>query len=238
MKRLSPYRTKQIGYQIQRTKLANDLAGSGVIDYFKEKGEQLLDITVRGRPKILNDLIKSEGNQIISAIKVCRRPITKVLTTLLNILTLGEMKKEMNRLGYDELFHLYIIVYLENGAIYSLEKNARVNVVVGEIEGGECEPLYEYGGATLEQFIINSENQDIDNFYQYDSFNNNCQMWAYTILNANGISQFNSFIKQDINDLAPEIYKKIIKGLTNVAGITNYVMHGGGDDECADEPYD
>lgn len=231
MTRLSPYRTRGVGYQIQHTKGISDMGGSGVVDYFQEKGEQLLDRAVRGRPKILENLIISEGNQIVSAIKVCRRPVTKAFEYILNLLTFGKMKKEMERLGYDNMFHLYLIVYLENGTVYSLEKNERVNVVAGEIEGGECEPIYTFGGATLEQFIQKSEDLNIENFYQYDTFSNNCQSWVLAILNANGISQFNSFVSQSVESLAPEYIKKFIKGLTNVAGVSNYIMSGGGEEE-------
>ena len=228
--RLSPHRERGVGHQIRYTKKISNMKGSGVVNYFREVGDKFIEKTLRSRPKILNDLIENEGSQIITSVKVCRRPLSKVFERVLNLLTFGEMAKEMERLGYDNLFHLYLVVFLENGTIYALEKNERVNVIVGEVEGGECEEQYNIKPITLETFITNAEDKKIDGFYQYDSFRNNCQTWVFNILNSNGISQFNSFIVQNVSSIAPEYIKNIAKGITNIAGIIDYTMRGGGDE--------
>lgn len=214
MRRKIP-RRNTIGYQNNKPCTCPHMKGSGVF-YFLEK-----------RPKILNDLLIEEGDQIIERIEICRRPITRIFQDLLNFATFGQTKKEMQRLGYDKLFHLYFIVYLENGTVYSLEKNERVNVVAGKIEGGECTVIMEYGEKTLRDFIETAENLNIQGFYQYSAFKNNCQRWIKNIMNANGITQFDSFIMQDVDTLAPSIIKSISNLATNIAGTVNYAIRGG-----------
>jgi hypothetical protein len=175
----------------------------------------------------------------------------------LNMLSFGSIKRKMEQLGYDNLYHLYLIIHLSNGKIYRLEKNHRVIITdlrseiapsrgLGSSQSkgglaptrGDCQTLvYPENNKTLNDFILTAEEKNISGFYRY-SFKDNCQKFLYDLLNSNGINKFNHFILQDTNDLAPSYIKTFVKGVTGVAGIADYIYHGGSSDKYAHLIYD
>ena len=159
--------------------------------------------------------------------EACRSPITTVFRKVLNVLSLGKLNREMAKQSYDDLFHLYAIIHLANGKIYSIEKNERIAIYNKRKTSKEAECVSTpVSGKTLEQFVLAPE-VDMEGLYQYDAFRYNCQDWVSRLFNANGITKFDGFILQNTKDLVPGILKKISKGITNVAAVGNYLYHGG-----------
>ena len=192
----------------------------------------LADKLLSKRPKAITKWLKEVGDERIQSIQVCRNPVTKVIKNLINIVSLGMLKRKMKDKNYDELFHLFLVIRLENGKIYSLEKNQRVTVHTGNKSNdqSDCTSLFalrNYGYPTVREFLNNAEKLKIKGFYQYDGLINNCQKFILDLLNANGIIKYNNFIKQDTNVLAPSYVNAISKGLTNVAGLGDFLINRG-----------
>ena len=231
MNRLQQQRIRTVGYcrDFHLSNNVDEMKGDGLISWLKGFRDRINKKYLDVRPKVLTDLIESEGTQIIDKIEVCRDPINSAFSTGLNILSLGRLKREMKKKGYDNLYHLYLVLYLANGKIYSIEKNERVNVLEGKKTSptAECTPVLNYGKESLGQFLMDAENKEIKGFYRYDSFKDNCQKWIYDILNANDITQFNKFVLQDVSELAPSYLSKIVRGITDVAGYVDYAIRGG-----------
>lgn len=204
---------------------AFNMSGEGIFDEFLRIKKNINAKFLEGRPKVLNDLLIKEGNQNITKISICRKPVQSIIQKALNVLTFGMFKKNIEKLGYDTVYHLYMTVFLENGKIYSLEKNQRVNVVSDYISGGECEIITIK--KNLNNFILDAEKLKIAGFYRYDAFKDNCQKWIKDILNANEITSLDKFILQDVGDLVPSLIQKFSKGLTDIAGVADYVIKGG-----------
>ena len=143
------------------------------------------------RPKILNDLLNDKDDVLIKSLYVCRQPIYKIFEMGLNILTLGQLKEQMKRLGYDNLYHLYLIINFEDGSQHFIEKNQRVNTgkYVKQDEE-ECTQPIPFN-KTLKDLIETAEARRIPGFYRYNAFSDNCQRFAYDVMNSNGIDQFN-----------------------------------------------
>ena len=194
--------------------------GSGVISNIKAK--------LNRRPKILNDLLKSKGDQKITNIEICRIPITSMFQKLLNLATLGKMRKKMKSLHYDKLYHLYLVVHLVDGSVYSIEKNQRVTVLKGKKQGGECRAMWLNSKKTLRQFIETAEKLKIPGFYVYRMATTNCQHFIASLMNANGIRKFNKFILQDVEKLAPGYIKKIANVITDTVAVGDLIIKGGG----------
>lgn len=231
MNRLQQERIRTVGYcrDLHLTNNVDEMKGDGIISWLKSFRDRINKKYLDKRPKVLTDLIESEGKQIITEIEVCRDPITGVFSKGLNILTLGKLKREMKKKGYDNLYHLYLVLYLANGKIYSIEKNERVNVIEGKKNSPttECTPVLNYGKESLGKFLMDAENKEIKGFYRYDSFKDNCQKFVKDILNANDIRQFDKFVLQDVSDLAPSYLSKIVKGFTDILGYVDYAVRGG-----------
>ena len=228
MNRLQQNRLQTVGY-CRDSHSTTELRGNGVISWLKGFRDRMTKKFLEDRPKVLTDLLEKDGEQIITKIEVCRVPISGAFSKGLNILTLGRLKREMKKKGYDNLYHLYMVLYLANGKVYSLEKNQRVNVLEGKKEGpaDACGPSLTYGKESLGQFLMDAESRKIKGFYRYNAFKDNCQKWIYDIMNSNQITQFNKFILQDVSTLAPAYLSRILRGITDVAGAVDYAIRGG-----------
>lgn len=67
--------------------------------------------------------LKENGNKKIKNIAVCRTPVESYIRNTLNIISLGKFNKNLKTLNYDDIFHLYLLISLEDGQQYILEKN-------------------------------------------------------------------------------------------------------------------
>jgi hypothetical protein len=82
-------------------------------------------------------------------------------------------------------------------------------------------------GKDIKSYIETMESKNIPNIYIYSAFKENCQHFVRSILNANGITKYDSFISQDTEVLAPSILQKVAKGITGLAAKIDVVQRGG-----------
>ena len=221
MLRLNKNRFKTVGYT------QYDLKGDGVISDLKDKfiKKVLLD-----RPKVIDDLIKREGKFIVEKVEVCRKPIRSIFEKLLNVFTFGQLKEKMKEKDYDRLFHLYVILHLSNGTEYHIEKNERMAVKTPKLKSEETQCLTDdikSRNINLETFITAPEKVNMDNLYRYSALNFNCQNYVKRLLNANGITKFDNFILQKVEDLAPSYLKILMNTITDIAGSYDFLKSGG-----------
>ena len=230
MNRLNQERNKNFGYvnKYQLSSDVNEMQGDGMVSFFRALKKDIFNRP----PKILNKIIRENSRVNIKHIEVCRNPIMTVFQKGLNILTFGRMKKVMNRLGYDKLYHLYMVITLENGNVYSIEKNQRVNIIPRKVlqKNGECtEKYYPVKKMTLDSLFATAMIKvNGERLWRYSAFKNNCQRFIYDVLNSNGINQFNDFILQDVNNLANKYVKAVANRVTDVANVVEYLIRGGG----------
>ena len=201
------------------------LEGSGIIS-------DLFSKPFKGRPKQLEDIIRQNENVDISKIYVCRKPIISFIKSLLNIFSFGMLDRAMEKLGYDKLFHLYMVFVLDNGRMYRIEKNQRVNAykIDSLDKDATCILLPKLTfPKTLRQFFDIVDAHKIHNLYHYNGFADNCQKFVKDCLQSNGLytKQLNDFVLQDVKDLAPGFVKAISENITDIAGLGDYIWHGG-----------
>jgi hypothetical protein len=235
MNRLDQSRNTHIGYMRGYNYSTNidEIKGNGIFDPIKKVVRKIGEKTLIKRPKVMNRLLTTRGNRRITHIQVCREPISKALRGLMNILSFGALKRNMDEKGYDKLFHLWLAIHLDNGEVWTLQKNQRVEVDMGRREpnikrGGECTPLKQVN-FNVKNFIEKAENENPDgpNFYRYSPFKYNCQRWVRQILNINGITQYDKFIQQDTAELVPKILRKFGRTVTDIAGVADFITKGG-----------
>lgn len=203
----------------------------------QSRGSGIISNLLDARPKILNDLIKIEGNAIIEKIDICREPISIIFEKLLSVFSIGEIVNKMKNRDYDRLFHLYVVVYLNNGSVYRIEKNQRINVIKypKKDNNTECKTIdLKSSDIRFGKFITEPE-KDMDGLYRYNAFLFNCQNYIKRLLNTNGINEFNDFILQKVDDLAPPFLKKIVRGITDMAAISDWIYRGGGKKNMDDD---
>jgi hypothetical protein len=70
-------------------------------------------------------LLSKIGDMPIASAEIVRSPVQSIVQQAINFVSGGEFKKAIADKPYDDIFHLMIILTLENGKKYSLEKNAK-----------------------------------------------------------------------------------------------------------------
>jgi len=156
----------------------------------------------------MKNFMKDHGEEEVSSITLGREPIQAAISSVMELISLGEFSKSKEKRGYDAFFHLYLII---NGK-YVLEKNQNVNYRAYSPK--ETEELYEVSlsglkGKTINEFINNGVELMGENKYwqAYNPLTNNCQKWVESNLAANDIDSAGSkeFYYQDTQDLIDAI---------------------------------
>jgi hypothetical protein len=204
------YKTKQLGKSGILLILAykdlddddDELGGSftnyNPINYIADKYSQAKNFIINGSrtfsTKVQNILAKV-GNERIYTITIFRSPITSMIKNILELASLQNIE-------YDQLFHLGIIfnnhVLLEKNSIINMEINPKMskNTEFINIQFNQL--------ITINQFIKNGlQYMGEQKFFNYSSYDNNCQDFALNLLYANGINDDGliSFIKQDVSSI-------------------------------------
>ena len=193
----------------------------------------------RGYKPLIQKLLTQYGDKQITGITIIREPIKQYVNILTNIITLGEIDKYKNTYNINELFHLYMIVALNDGSLIRVEKNEEIDIEkVNSIP--QLDPKFVYvcklpsNNLTL-NILLNKTLNTIGQarYFKYDALNNNCQNYLYNILSTNGFNSINpdmkQFIIQDLTQLANKLgdtTKDIMNGLTNIKKRINIITGG------------
>ena len=82
--------------------------------YISDKIGKIKSFTSNLRAKSTSDKLTNQlnlyGNIPIIEIQYSRKPIQKVISEGLNILTLGDLNKTKNKLGYSDIYHDSILI--------------------------------------------------------------------------------------------------------------------------------
>jgi hypothetical protein len=248
---LMPYVLNKQG-RLSKKKLARALLLEHGIDPSDIKGEGLREVvsgvkklfkkgvrgSLRDAPPAWKSFMGKYGDWSIDKIYVCRKPIQSFVDKGLSLLTLGRWNKDKAKMGYDDMFHLYFRIMLNKDgkkATIRIEKNQRLNAVVDnkplskEIEYIELVKP----DVTLHELVDKAVDKQGPSFYQYDGRNNNCQVFAMTIVEANDLkpadssTDVKSFVKQNTEKLLKGMIGRIGRTITDIAGSADVLVQGG-----------
>ena len=222
-----------------------DVLGGSFYDDIKTKAKKVFGrvksfITGdRGYKPLIQKLLTQYGDKQITGITIIREPIKQYVNILTNIITLGEIDKYKNTYNINELFHLYMIVSLNDGSFIRVEKNEEIDIEkVNSMP--QLDPKFVYvcklpsNNLTL-NILLNKTLNTIGQarYFKYDALTNNCQNYLYNILSTNGFNSINpdmkQFIIQDLTQLANKLgdtSKDIMNGLTNIKKRINIITGG------------
>jgi len=222
----------------------NKQVGAGIIDDIKKFGSKVIDKIKQtfffppnklpgGSQRTFN---KYKGNKIVS-IQVARTPLQSAITKAANWISGGKFEEKVKELGYDNVFHLFMKVKLDNGKTLILEKNERINL-------DESSPTFSadtkqinvpiQSPIVLDEFMEKTRKMLGDHdFFQYSASNNNCQKFIKSLLQANGLltDPIEKFIMQDAGELfssLPSFASAIAQGLTDLGGKVSQLISGQG----------
>ncbi|CAF1407442.1 unnamed protein product [Adineta ricciae] len=201
-------------------------------------------------PLKFRELLQEVGNNPVVKVQLGRTPVLAVLTFFLNIVSLGKFYDKQIELGYDQIYHNYLLITIENDkspfvlqnmiasgrnatgtAIYKLEKAQRI-ALKKPIFPTEFADIYDIPLTpsklyTLNRLITAATNIDKD-FYTYDAGNNNmCQTFVENIVDINGLTQ-NIVDEKTRLALKPQDAKALVETLGSRKDIVKRITDLGG----------
>lgn len=195
---------------------------------YKKKGKGIFSKILKSRPKNVNDFMKKNGHKRIIKLKICRKPIYKIVKKLMNIVTLGSLERERKKHHYDSIYHLYILIFFEDRSCIRMEKNEIGLITYNcDIKGGVCKTrMAPWEKPTFNETIEKCE-RSYKNFWQYSPWKDNCQLFIKTFVNNIGIRDLDDFILQDLEKAFRTDVKIWSKLVTNVGQLFQRIMGKG-----------
>ncbi len=230
----------------------NDVEGDGLRDVF-DRVKAAFGGPRTNAPPAVRSFLEKFGRAQIAAGSICRKPIASVIDKALNFLSLGRWAQKKKEYGYDQLFHLYLLLDLVlDGRHYSIimEKNHVVNIQPStelpgkapvDNKGAGCinlprnGALHGSGPLTLAEFMANGENYQNAGgkpvFWLYDPINNNCQVFILSLMLGNSkygmySPQAREFVLQPADKLLTGIAAKLARGVTGIASVGDILVNG------------
>ncbi len=172
-------------------------------------------------PQNVKNALNKIGNNIIISARVGPTPVEAVIQGAL---------KAVATVPYDNLFHLFIELTLDNGQKWVLEKIERINLVKedrSKKQGVEFTSSFPVN-KTVNELFQNTKNRMGDRFLPYQSASNNCQVFIMGVLDGNGLnnSERTSFVKQETKAIFANnpVLRKFANTLTDIGGYGNATL--------------
>jgi hypothetical protein len=207
---------------------------SKVGNNMKKTAAMVLNKGYTDYPIKLKNILKNYGKYTIIDIKIGRTPVTKVLTEIMNVVSLGQFNQNMKDIPQDRLFHLFIIVKLDNNTTIRIEKNEVLNMDINrampsDAESKEVKIVPQ--NITLSELLENGRKiVGDDKFFRYSARDANCQDFITALFNGSNIGDDSdrTFIKQNTKQLFENtgVLRKLSNSITDAGAIAR-ILSGG-----------
>lgn len=180
------------------------------------------------------DILKKFGQLKIKSIEIGRDPVIDAIKNVLDLVSGGVFNKRVGK-SFDDLFHLFIVITLENGKKIMTEKN-EVIIISESIPGRSGKAEYKIvdniPSITLQELFDRTKQRMGNKFFKYSGKDNNCQDYIVNMFKANNIGNESDieFIKQDTKQLFKGLpgLRKFSNTVTDFAGKLDVLISGVG----------
>ncbi|CAF4919571.1 unnamed protein product [Rotaria sp. Silwood1] len=201
-------------------------------------------------PLRVRNILKKVGDELILKIQLGRTPVRGHNVRILNLLSHSKFTNKQLELGYDEIYHNYLLITIKNTygpyvlqhmfgnasqnttstTILKLEKRLRISlkyrIIPDELIDVYDIPLTPNKPLTLNRLLSAALNVD-KNFYRFDvGANNTCQTFVENIIDINGLLP-NIIDQATLNALIPIDAKTLISSLGSRADIVEIATNLG-----------
>lgn len=126
----------------------------------------------------------------ITKLQVGRRPLLAPLRRALDVISFGHFSRKSKALNYDNVYHNYILITLDDGRTIKIEKNEIVSEsnASADDKNGELYDVPLNGRKlTVKNLIDTASAGNEANFYKYRANRDNCQVFTRDIVVKNGL---------------------------------------------------
>ncbi len=211
------------------------LEGKGIVSNVKK----YIHTALTSRPGVIDRLIKQYGDKKILQVTILRKPVERGIQKLLNLITMGGFNKAKKEMNYDEVYHLFVNMHLENGQIVGVEKNQRVNVNLSGFPTSGIDPsnILKINCNVLLKEMFEKAEQSGESFYRYNAVTANCQRFISVLMQAGGITGTDNFVMQDATQLIKNSGLRRVAGvITDAAALGERAVKGHGRAKCTCKP--
>jgi len=217
------YITKNINDGVSLIIITDDVGGlsfSGIMKSIKNIYSAIKGVRLDYKPSV-KKILNSVGTLQIKDIYVCRVPIHKMINKILSFV--------VNK-PHDELFHLFMVVKLENDKMYRIEKNEEINII--EFKNIECENIkVDFANSLTINGMLENTKKSLGekDFFIYSALYDNCQHFIYNILVSNNIyvsPELKYWILAPVKDLVPKWAENIAFFMTSLKARLNVATGG------------
>ena len=207
-------------------KSKQQLLGAGIIDNISQFLSGPRDF---GSPSI-RQFLSTQGTNPVQSLEIQRTPISKYIKMVADALSLGRFSQQTQRLHYDQLFHLSIIVNHQ----WRLEKNEVWSVSPYQPRDDTTSiPVSVSSGITINDLFQKAiQLVGPSKFWIYHPESANCQYGIKWMLQSNNMltPSIDKFIMQDSTALlqGSPVLRSVFSGVTNLAGRLDVLLHGKG----------
>ena len=185
-------------------------------------------------PPKVRDLLLKFARFNVTQCEVQRAPIQQAVASVLDIITLGKLTRNKKKLHYDDIFHLFMVVTLDDPEKTRLliEKNQVISIVVYKPRADAAvmkvtmpKPIL------LLEMLENTRQMMGKKYFMYDPIQNNCQDYIMAILDSNKLDtpELRTFVKQDAPKLLESrLLQDSARTLTDLAAVWDRIYHGSG----------
>lgn len=211
-----------------------EMDGDGIVDGIKAVAKRISDIfqgtRKRASPSI-RKFMEANGESKISKIVIGRIPVTPGVEKVANLLSLGKYEQNKKKLQYDKMFHLFMVISLDNGKTFKLEKNhlpeLSMTYTLGKDTINVSKP-----NTTFNEFIANAEKKaGGSKLWVYDAFNANCQYFVKWCLQGSNVysDSIDKFVMQDAYKVIEGLswFEKLARKVTDLANVADVAINGG-----------
>lgn len=178
-----------------------------------------------GSPKT-DAILKAYGDYTIDMIAIHRKPVEKVLTEIINAISLGQFN-EIYSNGYDDVFHLALILkvsqsgsniqYLLTEKIPNIDWVQVKSIYNYKSKDNMVLDLKPYKEVKLGEVMELTKNRMGSDFNTYNAKTNNCQVWIDQIVKSIASLSKNYDIAEGVHDF---IYQDMTPYISDFAGAT------------------
>jgi len=216
-----------------------DVVKAGV--NFVKRGVQRVRDVLSGSRKHASPSVRKwlekYGDMEVIAMKVCRKPIMSMIEKLANLLSLGKLDTNKEKLSYDKLMHLFLVVEMKDFKTFRVEKNHVVEITPtkwDQSEGTEEISLHNTTQFTIGDALKSAEQSVGEKLWIYDARNQNCQYFIKWLLQYTSMwtDRVEKFVMQDVEKVLEGmgLFGKAARAITDVAAVADVAMNGKGQD--------
>jgi hypothetical protein len=208
--------------------------GTGIVDSIRKRIKAMSQGPRTTETKRLKEFLEA-NNDKIKSIKLGRKPVMSTFKSIVNALSFGKFDQIRKKLNYDQIFHNYLLVELDNGKIVKLERNHIIEAKAPDASDYDLTfdvPVTK--DLTMKDMISNASAGN-DRFNRYDPRDQNCQNFTQDMIVRNGLmpeteSGIDAIKPQDSEQLIDSlgILRHIPKVITDTAATLDRGIYGDG----------